>query len=77
MIIIIIVIVLYSLFLFIQVQNAVRLFLILPGIRVLRRKFRNSPLFTAACANRPSARRVSAASGVCTDMDALGNPVFL
>jgi hypothetical protein len=38
------------------------------GIRVLPRNFRNSSLFTATCKNSPSARCVSAANRVCTDI---------
>ena len=45
-------------------------------IRVLPRHFRNSSLFTVTCTNSPSARRVSAANRVCTDIDIFSKPII-
>ena len=48
------------------------------GIRVLRRNFRKSSLFTATCKNSPSAKCVSAASLLCAKTSiALGNTLLL
>lgn len=50
------------------------LYLDITSIRVLRRNFRNSSLFSVACKNFPSPRRVSAANLICQCVSILRKP---